>query len=83
MSVEMLSAQEYSDRYGIHENTVRRLCREKKIDAQKVGGSWRIADEPPGGRAPAEQSEIERLRRDIEALTKWKEKMCEVFSAAM
>lgn len=83
MSVEMLSVQEYSDRYGIHENTVRKLCRDERIDAQKVGGSWRIADVPPGGRAPAEQSEIEKLRREVDALTKWKEKMCEVFSAAV
>lgn len=83
MSVEMLSVQDYSDRYGVHENTVRRLCREDRIDAQKIGGSWRIADAPPGGRAPAEWSEIERLRREVDALTEWKERMCEVFSAAM
>lgn len=80
---EYLTTAQYAERYGIDVQTVRRLCERGKLRASKVGSVWRIADDPPGGRASEDETEIERLRRDVAALVEWKERMCEVFSAAL
>ena len=42
-----LTVPEYAGIKGMHPVTVRRLCKQGQICAEKVGGSWRVYYEPP------------------------------------
>jgi len=44
---KMFTIHDLALRWGVHENTVRKLIREKRLQAFKVGGrgSWRITAE--------------------------------------
>lgn len=39
---EYLTAKEYSEQYGVHPYTAKRLAAKGKIPAVKVGGQWRF-----------------------------------------
>ena len=80
---EYLTTAQHAERYGIDVQTVRRMCERGELPAKKIGSVWRIADDPPGGRAAGEETEMARLRREVAALAEWKEKVCEVFSLAL
>ncbi len=42
-----ITVPEYAEIMGLHEATVRRLCKDGQICAEKTGGSWRVYYEPP------------------------------------
>lgn len=55
--MEWLTTKKYSDKYGIHRQSVIRLCEQGKLNCKKVGNVWRIADE------------VEPLAKEIEDYT--------------
>lgn len=79
---ECLTTAQYAERYGIDVQTVRRMCERGEVPCKKIGSVWRIADDPPGGRASGVEAELEELRREVAALREWKESVCHVFSGA-
>lgn len=42
MPHEIVSAEVFADRFDLHIDTVRELCRNGKLPCQKLGKSWRI-----------------------------------------
>lgn len=79
---EYLTTAQHAERYGIDVQTVRRMCERGELPAKKIGSVWRIADDPPGGRASGVEAELAEMRREIAALREWKESVCTVFSGA-
>lgn len=77
---EYLSAVQYAERYGLSDQSVRRMCERGALPAVKVGRVWRIADDPPGGRASGVDVEVAELRREVAALREWKEGLCKALS---
>lgn len=45
MAEQWLTIPEFAKRMCLDESTLRRLCREGKIPAKKVGAQWRILNE--------------------------------------
>jgi excisionase family DNA binding protein len=43
--LEIYTVEEVAEALRLHEYTIRRLCREGKIPAFKVGGQWRFRKE--------------------------------------
>lgn len=77
---EYLTTAQYAERYGLNEQSVRRMCERQTLPAVKLGRVWRIADEPPGGRASGIEAQVAEMRREIAALREWKESLCKALS---
>lgn len=43
--MEWLTTKEYAKAYGLHPQSVRRMCEQGTLNCKKVGAMWRIADE--------------------------------------
>ena len=41
----MFSIKELAERFCVDEQAVRKLIRDNKLEAHKIGGSWRITEE--------------------------------------
>lgn len=80
MAAEYMTVAQYAERYGLSDQAVRRMCARRAISATKVGGVWRIADDPPGGRASDVDAELAAMRREVSALREWKESLCRALS---
>jgi len=46
---KLVTVEEAADRLGVKENYIKRMCREQKIEAFKVGKFWRMTEPSLGG----------------------------------